>query len=272
VAASPRRGEARIAAVHLEGPYLSPSRAGAQDPEALRPANRDELDGWLSLAPGMPFVMTLAPEAPGALELIAARAPQVRFSLGHSEASVEVASAALAAGARGFTHLFNAMPALHHRQPGIVGAAFADLTGSTVELIADGLHVHPLLLAACARLLGERVVLVTDAMRACGMPAGRYELGGLPVTVEDGAARLGDGTLAGSLLTMAAAVRTMVHAAGLPLVAVLPLAAAVPARALGLTRKGRIAGGFDADLVELDEALRVARVWIAGEELPGETP
>jgi N-acetylglucosamine-6-phosphate deacetylase len=147
-----------------------------------------------------------------------------------------------------------------------VGAALAS-PDALVELIADGLHVHPLLLGACARLLGDRVALVSDAMRACGMPPGVYRLGPLDVTVDGRGARLPDGTLAGSVLTMAGAVRTMVREAGVPLARVLPLASAVPARALGLAGHGRLAAGAVADLVELDEELRAARVWIAGREI-----
>ena len=269
VAAAPGRDEARVAAVHLEGPYLNPARAGAQDPQELRGADRGEVEEWLAAGEGLPFLMTIAPEVPGALDLIAALSRRLRFSIGHTEASHEVVRTALARGARHFTHLFNAMPPLHHRTPGVVGAALA-AEEATVELIADGQHVHPLLLAACARLMGDRVALVTDAMRACGMPPGAYRLARLEVRVEDGAARLPDGTLAGSLLTMAGAVRTMVHDAGVPLARVLPLASTVPAGLLGLPGKGRIAAGADADLVELDPELRVVRTWIAGEEVAGE--
>ena len=265
VAAAPAPGEARVAAIHLEGPYLNPARAGAQDPAALRAADLAEVDGWIAAAGELPLLMTVAPEVAGVLALIAARGERVRFALGHSEAGHELAQAALAAGARQVTHLFNAMPPLHHRQPGLVGAALAS-PDAVVELIADGLHVHPLLLGACARLLGERVALVTDAMRACGMPHGAYRLGPLEVTVDESGARLAGGALAGSLLTMAGAVRTMVREAGLPLASVLPLASAVPARALGLAGHGRIAAGGAADLVELDDGLGVARVWIDGEE------
>lgn len=266
VAAAPAAGEARVAAIHLEGPYLNPARAGAQDPSALRAADLGEVDGWIEAAGALPLLMTVAPEVAGVAELIAARAGRIRFSLGHSEASHEIAQAALAAGARQVTHLFNAMPALHHREPGLVGAALAS-PDVVVELIPDGLHVHPLLLGACARLLGERVALVTDAMRACGMPpGGSYALGALQVEVGERGARLPDGALAGSLLTMAGAVRTMVREAGLPLSRVLPLAGSVPARALGLGGHGRIAAGAAADLVELDDGLEVARVWMGGEE------
>ena len=266
VAAEPAAGEARVAAIHLEGPYINPGRAGAQDPSALRAADLAEVDGWIAAAGELALVMTVAPEVEGVAELIAARAGRIRFSLGHSEAGHGLAQAALAAGARQVTHLFNAMPSLHHREPGLVGAALAS-PDAVVELIADGLHVHPLLLGACARLLGERVALVTDAMLACGMPPGSYALGALEVTVDDRGARLPGGALAGSLLTMAGAVRTMVREAGLPLARVLPLASAVPARALGLAGHGRIAAGGAADLVELDEGLGVARVWIGGEEV-----
>jgi N-acetylglucosamine-6-phosphate deacetylase len=266
VAAAPGAGEARVAAIHLEGPYLNPARAGAQDPAALRAADLAETDRWIAAAGDLPLRMTVAPEAPGVRELIVARAARIGFSLGHSEASHEQAAAAFAAGARGVTHLFNAMPPLHHREPGLVGAALAS-PQAVVELVADGLHVHPLLLAAVARLLGERVALVTDAMRACGMPPGEYALGALRVTVDERGARLAGGALAGSLLTMAGAVRTMVREAGLPLARALPLASTVPARALGLSRHGRIAPGAAADLVELDDELSAARVWIAGEEI-----
>ncbi|HEV8629435.1 MAG TPA: N-acetylglucosamine-6-phosphate deacetylase [Thermoanaerobaculia bacterium] len=265
VAREPRPGEAHIAGIHLEGPYLNPAKAGAQDPAALRAADREEVEEWLAAAGPLPVLMTLAPEVPGALELIEALAGRVTFSLGHTEASAELAAAALRRGARHFTHLWNAMPPLHHRRPGTVGAALAS-EAATVELIADGLHVHPLLLAACARLLPDRVALVTDAMRAAGMPPGAYRLGSLEVEVGAGAARLADGTLAGSLLTMDAAVRTMVRA-GLPLARVLPLASAVPARVLGLSTHGRIAAGAAADLVALDEELTASRVWIAGEQV-----
>jgi N-acetylglucosamine-6-phosphate deacetylase len=265
VAGAPRAGEARVGGIHLEGPYLNPAKAGAQDPAALRAAELSEVEEWLAAAGSVPVAMTVAPEVPGVLELIATLGHRVTFSLGHSEASEELALRALARGARRFTHLFNAMPPLHHRRPGLVGAALASPV--TVELIADGHHVHPLLLAACARLMPFRVALVTDAMRAAGMPDGRYRLARLEVDVHGGTARLADGTLAGSLLTMAGAVRTMVREAGLPLPRVLPLATSVPARALGLAGRGAIAAGASADLVELDDELRAARVWIEGAEV-----
>jgi N-acetylglucosamine-6-phosphate deacetylase len=267
VARSPRAAEARVAGIHLEGPYLNPAKAGAQDPGALRAADAAEVEEWLAAAGGLPVTMTVAPEVPGVLELIAAFAGRLTFSIGHTEASAEVAQRALALGARRFTHLWNAMPPLHHRQPGVVGAALAS-PDATLELIADGRHVDPLLLAACARLAPTRTALVTDAMRAAGMPDGRYALAALEVEVRDGCARLAGGALAGSLLTMDAAASTMVRKAGLPLELVLPLASEVPARALGLSEAGILAPGAAADLVELDDQLRASRAWVAGNETP----
>ncbi len=267
VSRDPRLGEARVAGIHLEGPYLNPAKAGAQDPAALRAVDRDEVEEWLAAAGDLPVTMTVAPEVPGVLELIARLAGRVTFSLGHTEADETLTHRALTAGARRFTHLWNAMPPLHHRRPGAVGAALAS-TEATLELIADGLHVHPLLLAATARAAPRRVALITDAMRAAGMPEGRYALARLDVEVRDGNARLANGSLAGSLLTMDAAVRTMVFDAGVRLAQVLPLAAEVPARALGPTAQARIETDADADLVELDDDLRAARVWIGGREVP----
>jgi N-acetylglucosamine-6-phosphate deacetylase len=270
VARDPWPGEARVAGVHLEGPYLNPAKAGAQDPASLREVDRSEVEEWLKAAGDLPVAMTVAPEVPGVLELIAELSSRVTFSIGHTEADEDLTQRALAAGARRFTHLWNAMPLLHHRRPGVVGAALAS-AGATLELIADGHHVHPLLLAACARLAPQRVALVTDAMRAAGMADGLYALARLEVEVRGGTARLPSGALAGSRLTMDAAVRTMVDDAGLPLETVLPLAGEVPASALGLP-KGRIALGADADLVELDADLRVTRVWIGGDVLEEPKP
>ena len=262
-----RPAGAEIVAIHLEGPYLAPARAGAQDPESIRRPDPAEVEEWLAAAGDLPVLMTVAPERPGVPELIDRFHQRVRFAIGHTDATFEQAMDALARGASHFTHLFNAMPPLHHRQPGPVGAAFASAR-ATAELIADTVHVHPALLGMAARSLGRRLCLITDAIRACGMPDGTYALYHHPVTVADGEARLADGTLAGSLLTMMAAVRNMVLRAGMPLEAVVPLATEVPARVLGLECKGRIAPGADADLVVVSERLEVAKVFVAGEELP----
>jgi N-acetylglucosamine-6-phosphate deacetylase len=260
-------GGAEICALHLEGPYLNRERAGAQDRSALRPPDVEELAALLAVAPELRWIVTLAPELPGARAMIERFRDRATFSIGHTAATYDDAVAALAWGARHFTHLFNAMTGLHHREPGVVGAALL-AAAATAELIADGIHVHPAVLALAARMLPNRVALVTDAIRACGLPGGTYRLYNSDVTVVDGAARLASGELAGSLLTMSAAVRNMVELAGLPLAAVLPLATEVPARILDLgSRKGRLALGLDADLVLLDDRLGVERVIVRGMEL-----
>ncbi|HKO58277.1 MAG TPA: amidohydrolase family protein, partial [Thermoanaerobaculia bacterium] len=192
---------------------------------------------------------------------------RITFSIGHTAADYGDAVAALEWGASHFTHLFNAMSGLHHREPGVVGAALVS-ADATAELIADGIHVHPAVLRIAARAMPHRVALVTDAMRACGLPDGQYKLYGYDVTVADGAARLANGTLAGSVLTMSGAVRNMVELAGMPIESVIPLATEVPARILGVAdRKGKLESGYDADVVLLNEKLGIDRVFARGEEL-----
>jgi len=263
-----RAGGAEICALHLEGPYLNRERAGAQDRSALRPPDVEELAALLAAAPELQWIVTLAPELPGARTMIERFRDRVTFSIGHTAANYEDAVAGLGWGARHFTHLFNAMTGLHHRDPGVVGTALLS-TVATAELIADGIHVHPAVLALVARMMPNRVALVTDAIRACGLPDGTYKLYSHDVTVAHGAARLASGELAGSLLTMSAAIRNMVELAGLAIETVLPLATEVPARILGVADcKGRIARGYDADLVLLDDKLGVERVLVRGVELP----
>ncbi|HEU4522710.1 MAG TPA: amidohydrolase family protein, partial [Thermoanaerobaculia bacterium] len=178
------------------------------------------------------------------------------------------AVAALEWGASHFTHLFNAMTGMHHREPGVVGAALVS-ADATAELIADGVHVHPAVMRIATSLLPHRVALVTDAIRACGLPDGKYKLYGYDITVHEGTARLGSGTLAGSVLTMAQAVQNMVELAGLPIDTVIPLATEVPARILGIAdRKGRLERGYDADLAVLTPRFQVERVFVRGDEVP----
>jgi N-acetylglucosamine-6-phosphate deacetylase len=265
--ASRNRGRgAEICAIHLEGPYINPERAGAQDRASIRPPDIAELDALLAAAPELPWIVTLAPELPGARALVEHFRGRVTFSIGHTAADYETAVAALGWGASHFTHLFNAMSGLHHREPGAAAAALLS-AAATAELIADGIHVHPALLRLAALMMPDRAVLVTDAIRACGMPDGTYNLYRHEVTVAEGAARLAGGELAGSLLTMSAAVRDMVGFAGLAVESVIPLATEVPARILGIAgRKGKLEPGYDADLVLLDESLDVERVFAKGIE------
>lgn len=255
---------ARLLGVHLEGPFLADSRRGAQpafcvppDPQAL---------GRL-LAAGPVATVTLAPELPGALELIRlCRARGVRASLGHSSASCEQGQAAFAAGAGGVTHLYNAMRGLTHRDPGLAAAAL-EAEGAYLELILDNHHVHPALFRLALRAARGKLVLVSDAIRAAGLPPGESELGGQVVRVAEGKATLPDGTLAGSLLTLDAALRNAVQA-GLRLEEASALLSLHPAQALGRADLGRLAPGAWADLVELDaDDLTLTRVWRGGQEV-----
>jgi N-acetylglucosamine-6-phosphate deacetylase len=174
---------------------------------------------------------------------------------------------AAGAGVRHATHLLNAMTPFQQREPGVLGA-LAVTEALTAEVVADGVHLHPVTLQICARLLGERLVLVTDVNRAAGAPDGRYELGGLPIVVEEGVARTDNGALAGSTLTMDRAVRNMVELAGVHLERVVPMATELPARLLGVAdRKGRIEEGYEADLVVLSPKLEVMRVLARGHEV-----
>lgn len=256
----------QICAVHLEGPYINPERAGAQDRASIRPPDIEEAEALLAAAPELRWIITLAPELDGARAFIEHFRPRARLAIGHSAADYRAAMEALQWGASHFTHLFNAMTGLHHRAPGAVGAAMVS-PEATVELIADGLHVDFAVLHIAARMMPDRAALVSDAIRACGRPDGVYKLYNHDVTVAGWAARLADGTLAGSLLTMGAAVRRMVELAGLAVESVIPLATEVPARVLGLAgRKGRLEPGYDADVVVLGEDLGAERVFVKGTE------
>ena len=266
VAASAPAG-AEIVAVHLEGPYINRERAGAQDRTSIRPSDIHELAALINEAPRLRWIVTVAPEIDGARGLIEHFRDRVLFSIGHTSADHATAVAAMEWGATHFTHLYTAMTGLHHRDPGVVGAALTSVH-ATAELIADGVHVHPAALRVAAQAMPHRIALVTDAMRACGLADGSYKLYEYEVTVGDGAARLGDGTLAGSVLTMGGAVKNMIELAGLPLETVIPLATEVPARIAAVAdRKGRIESRYDADLVLLTEKFEVERVWIRGNAL-----
>ncbi|MFZ5822909.1 MAG: N-acetylglucosamine-6-phosphate deacetylase [Bacillota bacterium] len=267
VKAAPRRGS-RILGFHVEGPFINPAIKGAQDERFVRPASVAEIDRWL--AEGSPddrWHVTLAPEVEGAMAAIrhlASRGAVV--SAGHTECTYARLEAAAAAGLSHVTHLFNAMRGLHHREPGTVGGALS-LPGLTVEIIADGIHVHPAAVALAVRAGGAgRFMLITDAMRAAGLGEGEYLLGGLRAVVRDGAVRLEDGTLAGSVLTMERAVQNMVHFAGVDLPTAVSMAALHPARKHRLDhRKGSLAPGKDADLLLLDKDLGVLTTIVEGE-------
>jgi N-acetylglucosamine-6-phosphate deacetylase len=246
-----RAGAPRILGVHLEGPFLSSARVGAHRPAYLRAPSVQWIDRLLGDFQGVVRIVTLAPELDGAPAVIAhLRGKGVTVAAGHTDATFEQAMAAFGAGVRLATHLFNAMRPMHQREPGIVGAALAHPEVSC-SLIADLVSVHPAVLKLVASLKGpERTVLVTDAISAAGGPPGRVTLGDQVVRVEEGAPRLPDGTLAGSVLTMDQAVRTMSAMTDLP--AAVKMAAETPAR-LVAHDGGAIAPGRRADFAVLDE-------------------
>ena len=249
--------------LHLEGPFLAPSKKGAHVAGLLRTPSREAIEGWTREA-GVALV-TLAPELDGASEVIRALVERgVVVSIGHSAADHGQARQAVDAGARWVTHLFNAMAPLHHRQPGLVGVALTD-ERLHVGLIADGIHVHPDVVAIAQRALGERLTLVTDAVAALGMGPGEHQLGRARVTVTDDGVRLADGTLAGSDLSMDAAVRNLVSFTGCGPEVALAAASGTPARILGDERRGALEPGRRADVVLLTQSLEVAATIVAGE-------
>lgn len=262
-----RPAGAEIVGIHLEGPFINVQQAGAQDRASIRPADIHEVAALIAQAPRLRWIITVAPELEGARGLIEHFRDRVLFSIGHTAADHATAVAAMEWGAMHFTHLYNAMSGLHHREPGVVGAALTSVH-STAELIADGIHVHPVALRVAVTAMPHRIALVTDAMRACGLSEGTYKLYDYDVTVADGAARLADGTLAGSVLTMDAAVKNMIELAGIPVETVIPLATEAPARIANVAdRKGRIERRYDADLVVLNDRFEVERVWARGHEV-----
>jgi N-acetylglucosamine-6-phosphate deacetylase len=257
-------GGARILGAHLEGPFLAFRRKGAHDPANLRSVDLGLL-GEL-LRSGKVKIMTLAPELPDSLEAIELLLDEGAVaSAGHTEATYEEVTRAVDAGLGLGTHLYNAMRPLANREPGTVGALLTDDRVRT-GIIVDGVHVHEAPLRLAHRAKGsEGLILVTDAMEAAGMPSGDYELGGRRVRLEDGAVRLPDGTLAGSALTMDEAVRNAVRFLDVSLSQAARMASEVPAAALDLDHKGRIAVGCDADFVVLDAQGTVVETIVAGE-------
>ena len=254
-------GAARVLGVHLEGPYINPGKLGAQ-PDFVRPASLAEVRALHALAPIL--LITLAPELPGNLELIAPlRAAGFQVQIGHTLGTYEDGVAALERGAGGFTHLFNAMSGMHHRTPGIVGAALAH--AQYAEIIPDLVHVHPGALLAALRAI-PCLYCVTDSTAAAGMPDGEYRLGRHSVTKCLGGVRLADGTLAGSTLTMDQALRNLI-ALGLSIGDASRRVSTYAADHLGLGERGRLAEGAYADIVVLDHQLNLTRVIVEGEEI-----
>lgn len=257
---------ADVVGMHLEGPFLAPSRKGAQNEKFIRAVDERELEELLALLGPSFRMMTVAPDAPGGLAGIRWLVRHgIVASIGHTDASFELTKAAVALGANHATHTFNAMRGLHHRDPGTVGAVLTS-PGVFCELIADGIHVHPGAMRLVYEAKGaDRLVLVTDALSAMGRPDGTYELAGKTVVVKGGVARLETGELAGSTLSMGQAVANLVRRVGVSLAEAVRAASLTPARSIGLDdRKGSLAPGKDADLLLLNPELAVARVMIRG--------
>lgn len=252
-----------VAGIHLEGPFLAPQRRGAHNPALLRSPDPATVQRLLGVGRGHVKMVTIAPELDGGLAAVSQVAASGAIAaVGHTDATYDVACAAIEAGARVATHLFNGMRPLHHREPGPI-LALLDAPEVICELIMDGVHLHPALVRHVAG--STTAALVTDAMAAAGMKDGGYSLGGLDVCVSDGVARLTEGgSIAGSTLTMEAAFRRVVRDAGLSLPEAARLAATTPAGLLGLTDRGAIAPRLRADLLLLDETLTVRTVIKAG--------
>lgn len=266
---------ARVAGAYLEGPFVSDARKGAQRGAAIARADASLLEPYADVI----RYVVLAPETVSPAErdafIAACRAWRITVSLGHSDASWEEARAAFAAGAGHVTHLYNAMTGFHHRRPGLVGAAWQ--SDAVCELIADDLHVHPAAQALLYRLKGpDGVVLVTDSMRACGLGDGPSELGGQAVTVRDGAARLADGTLAGSVLCLNEGLRHWKENTGASWPEALRAVTAVPAKELGKEGVwGSIRPGAAADMVLFDETVSIRETLVGGTTVyrcPGPAP
>jgi len=260
-----RELSAEVLGIHFEGPFISPARRGVHPAKWIAGPSCELLALLLKIARGTAQILTLAPELPGALDLIAAaRKAGLVVSLGHTDATYEEAQAAIAAGASHAAHVFNAMRPFSHRETGVLGAVLTSAKVSA-ELIADGVHVDDAAMRMLVELkTPERVILVSDGISATGMPDGKYQLGMFEVNVSGGVARNAERKLAGSTLTLDRALRNMV-ALGVPLASALRMVTANPARQVGLGgRKGILAPGADADLVFLDDKLEISGVMTRG--------
>lgn len=261
---------AEVLGLHLEGPFLSPSFPGAMSKEHIIPPDVSLMARWVEIAGASIGRVTLAPELPGAVELVLYLVGRgIPASMGHTAATYEEAVRGFRAGVSIVTHTFNAMRGFHHREPGALGAALVE-KGVFRELIADGIHVHPaamsLLMTSCG---ADSVVLVSDAMPAAGLPPGEYEFLGRRVTMKgDGRVILEDGTLAGSSAFLLDCLRNTVEKLRIPFASALQMATVNPAKALGVfDRKGTLAPGKDADIVVLSDDYEVLGCWVKGKEV-----
>ena len=261
--------KAILAGINLEGPFISLKKKGAQNPEFI---HRPDIEMFRQLeadAEGLVKTIAIAPEEPGAMEFIDTLKDDVVISIAHTTADYEIAKEAIDHGAHHVTHLYNAMPPLAHREPGVIGAA-CENDACHVELICDGIHIHPATVRTTFKMFGDdRIILISDSMEATGMPDGQYALGGLPVTVKGNLATLTDGTLAGSATNLMDCLRTVVNVMGIPLESAVKCAAVNPAKEIGIFENyGSIEAGKIANLVLLKkDGLDTAGVILRGNQI-----
>ena len=261
----PKKG-AKCAGIHLEGPFLSYAKRGAQAADNLHKPDAAMFHRLNEASGGQVRLVTVAPEEEGGIPFIQEVSRVCTVSIGHTTADYDTAVAAYRAGASHATHLFNGMPPLHHRDPGVIAAAFD--CGATVELICDGLHIHPAVIRAVHKLFGDNLVIISDSLRCAGMPDGPYELGGQPIEMKNGRATLkGTDTLAGSSTNLLQELRNVVSF-GLPLVDAIHSLTLAPAKAVRLDKEiGSIQVGKQADLLLLSRELELKAVYVDGEQI-----
>mgnify|MGYP002672282172 FL=1 len=260
-------GGAHLVGINMEGPFISPAKKGAQAAENIMHCDYEYFSQLQDAAGGLIKLVDIAPEEAGAMEFIDKVKGTVVVSLAHTASDYDTAMEAIAHGASHATHLYNAMPPLNHRNPGVIGAV-RDSDSCHVELICDGVHIHPSVIRATFAMFGaQRMILISDSMRATGLDDGEYTLGGQPVTVKGNLATLHDGTIAGSATNLMDCMRFVVKHAGLPLETAVMCATANPAKEIGIFDEvGSIAVGKKADFVLLDQDLNLAGVYIDGKE------
>ena len=259
-------GCAVLRGINMEGPFFSEKKKGAQNAAYLRKPDWEAFEKLYEASGGLIRLVDLAPELEGAAAFTERAAQRCRVSIAHTDASYDEAAAVFDAGATHLTHLYNAMPGIHHRKPGVIGAA-SERETVYAELICDGQHVHPSAVRMAFRLFPGRICLISDALRCCGMPDGQYMLGGQDVFLRDGIARLEDGTIAGSAATLFECMQRAVSF-GIPKEEAILSATRNPARQLGCSdRVGSIEVGREADFLVCDAQMRLREVWLGGRKL-----
>ena len=257
---------ARVLGIHMEGPFFSEKKKGAQNGAFLKLPDFEAFRKLQEGCGGLIRLVDVAPELPGAADFTRQASRMAVVSAAHTDADYEAAEALYEAGATHLTHLYNAMPPIHHRQPGVIGAA-AERENVSAELICDGYHVHPAAVRMAFKLFPGRICLISDALRCCGMPEGTYELGGQPIELKEGVARLKDGTIAGAASDLWTDLKNAI-AFGIPEEEAILAATLNPARAVGAEKSvGSIEKGKEADFIICDEALKVRTVYIKGERI-----